>query len=845
MSRADACPSAFAPSGPVPLRPAGFSGPKAWTRIGHASRAVLLATAMLAADGHEALADTTARVTPPMDYAAAQSVLDANLAGKIRNERVLPVWIGNGDSFWYRRDGDHGPEWRIVDSATGSSRTAFDPARLRDAIVKAGADAGSLPAILPVQRIEPDGGDTLVELELAGRRLRCETGDNTCQWQGPAPVPGVLWAPDRRHGAFVREHNLWLHTPGGEDRPLTRDGEAHFAYGARPGNSYQGIADLRATSAQPPAGLYWSTDGSMIVGVRYDERAVEPYPFLESVPREGTLRPKVWQPRIALLGDREQPRPQLFVIHVATAGVVTAGLPEDLQPYYPVIHWSGDGERFFGLAASIDHRAKALYEVSLASGKVRIVHSERGEGSAHFGSFRYQPPAIRVLSGSDEFIWFTQRNDWGQLELRDLRTGALKRALTSGDRSVYDLVDVDVAGRAVYYTSGGSEDDVDPYLAALHRAALDEGEPRRLSDAEAVHTTALLAPGHTATVQSRSALSPDGRWLVDTHSTVAQPPVSVLRDALSGRVVAVLERADASAVFAAGWQPPERVRLLAADGHTPIWATVYLPPDRQPGRRYPVIDAIYGGPQVTNAPADFSSAVTAMNPVSRASLARLGFVVVTIDARGTPGRSKSFNDVSYGGNFAEPQLLDHIAGLRQLAERYPFMDLERVGTYGHSFGGYSSARAILAHPEFYKVAVSSAGPYNFQGFYPTSVFFGPPDYGNAQVLRTADDAVPAPYDRLDLMPLAGNLRGKLLLAYGDLDENAFPALALQLVDALTRANRRYDLMYLPGRDHNFFRTDAYYVQRMWDYFVEHLHGVEPPDDFRLELSLPAGGRTGY
>ncbi len=813
--------------------------------FGFTARSRLPLLALLACIAGSALADTGDGEDLLQAYAAAAKVLDANLAGKIRNERVLPAWIKNGDAFWYRRDGEQGAEWVIVDSASGASRPAFDPASLRRAILQSGVAADSMPGTLPVDRIEPGESGSIVELDIAGRRLRCDTATDECEWQGPAPVAGVLWSPDRRHGVFVRDHNLWLHTPGCEDRQLTHDGEAHYAYGARAGTSYQAIADLRARTPSTPAGLYWSGDGKVVVGVRHDERAVAPYPFLESVPREGTLRPKVWQPRIALLGDREQPLPQLFAIHVDEARVQAVALPDDWRPYFPVIHWSADRQRVHGLAASSDHGRKALYEVALATGQARIVHAESGEGSAHFSTFRYNPPATRILDGSDEFIWFTQRNDWGQLELRDLRNGELKRVLTADDRSVYDLIDVDVANRVVYYTSGGRDDDKDPYRAAVYRAALDDGTPLRISQADAVHTTALTMPGATASMQSRSALSPDGRWLVDTHSTVDQPPVSTLRAAATGHVIAVLERADASAVFASGWQAPTRHRLLAADGQTPIWATVYLPPERPEGQRAPVIDAIYGGPQITNAPADFSSAVTAMNPVSRASLARLGFVVVTIDARGTPGRSKSFNDVSFGGRFAEPQLLDHISALRQLATRYDFMDLDRVGTYGHSFGGYSSARAILTHPAFYKVAVSSAGPYNFHGFYPVSVFFGAADYGDGQSMRTSDDAVPAPYDQLDLMPHAGNLTGKLLLAYGDLDENAFPALTLQLVDALTRANRRYDLMYLPGRDHNFFRTDAYYTQRMWDYFVEHLLGRDPPDAFQLELAQPGGSRSGY
>lgn len=781
-------------------------------------------------------------------YQAAEHVLDANLAGLIRNERVQPVWIGEGDAFWYQRDGDQGPEWVVVDSASGTRATAFDPQKLRQAILRSGIDNADVPATLPVRAITPGDDGATIDLMLSGRELRCHTEQDRCSWHGPPHAPDVLWSPDGRRGVIVRDHNLWLRTPGrGDDRALTQDGVAHFAYGTRPGTSYRAIADLRATTPLQPAGLHWSADGSMIVGVRHDERQVEPYPFVESVPREGRFRPKVWQPRIPLMGDQAQTIPVLFAIHVDDGTTRTIDLPDDWRPFHPLIHWSPDTRRFYGLAVTPDHHNKALYEADLRTGATRLIHIESSAASVAFSTYLYSPPGVRVLDASNEFIWFTQSNDWGQLQLRDLKTGRLKRTLTPADRSVRDIIDVDLRQRALYYTSGGRDDDDDPYFTTIWRVGLDGSRPRRLSPADAVHTTTLLWPGQTSSVKpsSRSALSPNGRWLVDTHSTLTTPPISTLRDARTGRTITTLERADASAVLAAGWRSPTRVKLIAADGDTPIWATVYFPPDMQAGQRYPVIDAIYGGPQTSNAPADFGSAIATLNPVSRASLAQLGFIVVTIDARGTPGRSKTFNDVSHGERFAEPQLLDHIEGLRQLAQRFDSLDLDRVGIYGHSLGGYVSARAILTHPEFFKVAVSSAGPHNFQGFYPVNLFFGPPDYGNALRERPDHGIVPAPYDQLDLMPHAATLRGHLLLAYGDLDENAFPALTLQLVDALTRANRRYDLMYLPGRDHNFFRTDAYYTQRMWDYFVEHLLGAEPPQDFDLKLALPDSARFGH
>src|SRR6185437_13763592 len=290
---------------------------------------------------------------------------------------------------------------------------------------------------------------------------------------------------------------------------------------------------------------------------------------------------------------------------------------------------------------------------------------------------------------------------------------------------------------------------------------------------------------------------------------------------------------DATAAYASGWRAPQRFVAKAADGKTVLYGVLYLPPDFKPDHQYPLIDAFYGGPQELNAPRDFAEAIATSNPPSRSSLAQLGFMVVTIDARGTPGRSQAFHDVGYG-NFADPQIEDHIAVIRQLATRYPNIDLDRVGVYGHSFGGYNSARAILSHPEFFKVAVSSAGSQNYEGMYVgLEAVLGIPDYGGSR-FRPTPQAIPANYAQLDNSPLAGRLRGHLMLVYGDMDENAMPSVTAQLVDALTRANKTFDLVYLPNRDHSFFRFDAYYTRRLWDYFVQHLLGAQPPENYQLQ-----------
>jgi dipeptidyl aminopeptidase/acylaminoacyl peptidase len=341
----------------------------------------------------------------------------------------------------------------------------------------------------------------------------------------------------------------------------------------------------------------------------------------------------------------------------------------------------------------------------------------------------------------------------------------------------------------------------------------------------------LLTP-EEAHHEIQGAFSPSGKFFVETYSTVDTLPKLVLRSLHDGRVIAELESADATGLFAAGWRAPERFAVKAADGVTDIWTTVYLPPDFDPERSYPIIDAIYGGPVSVIAARTFRQSYA--SGYQQASLARLGFIVVSIDGRGTPYRSRAFREAGYG-NFADPQLEDHVSAIRQIAERYPSVDLDRVGIYGHSNGGYMAARALLKYPDFFTVGIASAGPHNFQGLPGTGMpWMGIPQYEGGVTTRPNDAAVPDNYRILDNANFASGLQGRLLLICGDMDNTAFPALTLQLAEALNRANKSYDLLYLPNRTHSYFVDEPYVMRRIWDYFVEHLLGVTPPINYKMK-----------
>jgi dipeptidyl aminopeptidase/acylaminoacyl peptidase len=725
------------------------------------------------------------------DYARAASFLPFNLMSKVRNPRVDPHWIDGGNRFWYWREADGVREVVLVDSATGKRQSLAKP---------------------PVGEAEP----------------------------AIAPA-GTVLSPDGSLAVFVREHDLWLRQlSDGAERRLTDDGEEYFAYGKLVDTSLRAIPTRRATTPLAPSGVEWSPDSRSILVTRTDERMLGRYPFLESVPSDGGARPVAHELRVALPGDRNKAVEQRSVIDAATGEQRPYNVP-DADFAVRGGEWSADARHyyFFGLGG---HKVASVFDLDLRTAQVRPVLSESSDTFISLNNTLYSGPNIRILPRSHEVIWFSEADGWGHLYLYDLRTGKLKNRLTSGEWLVRDVVHVDTERRVVYFTAAGREPGRNPYYRHLYRVGFDGRGLRLLTPEQGDHeiTQPLDAAFAAALGGGASALAvaPNGRFFVDTWSTVDRPPVSVLRTT-EGKLIATLEQADARALYATGWQPPEPFVAKAADGITDLYGLLYRPTNFDRNARYPVIEHLYGGPQTTITARTFMQAV--MDPKYVNAEKELGFVMVVMDVRGTVKRSKAFGNHLYQ-NYGDYMIEDHVAVLTQLAKRYPFMDLDRVGVEGHSFGGYGAAHAMLSRPDFYKVGVASAGSHNYQGMYPVS-YLGQPVYSNGRSINPTGLEVPENYRSADNGALADRLRGKLMIVYGDLDENAYPAVTLQFADALIKANKSFDLLYLPGRNHDFARTDFYFIRRKWDYFVEHLLGAKPPDNYRIVAPPPAQWRS--
>ncbi|WP_295566300.1 DPP IV N-terminal domain-containing protein [uncultured Stenotrophomonas sp.] len=773
----------------------------------------------------------TAHALRAADYQRAERVHDSHLRGALRNASVLPHWLGDG-RFWYEREDAQGRRQAVlVDPAKASRQVLFEPAALDAAVATFGASGPRL---------------RLANVQVADDGLRLQFSGEVpvdCQWprwqcaRSPDARPPADALPSPVGDAWlqVRDNNLWLQSPGTATRALTTDGEPGHGYGVLPDVTLRGIPRRQGRLPARPFAVGWSPDGRYVAGIRYDERALLDYPYLESAPASGA-RPRVHTVKLGLLGDAQQVRDSLYVIDTGSGQQHDIALPKgwNVLSEAGIVGW--DGGRLYAVIAHFGApRRLRLVEIEADSGTVRTVLEEASDTRLQLNVYSYSRPAVAILPGQDTLVWFSQRDGWGHLYKVRLSDGRVQRQLTRGRWVVRDLLGVDGNGGWAYFSAGGV-DAGDPYVRGLYRVSLQGGPIQRLaadgSDHMADAGTGALFGG-----RAPQALSPHGGYLVDTVSRLEQPPRTVLRASDDGRELLVLEAADNRAVLAAGWRPPQREQLLAADGRTPIFATVYLPRDYRDDGSFPVIDAIYGGAFISNAPVTYAEAVSALNPVSRASLAELGFVVVSIDARGTGGRDKAFHDSSFLHG-ADQQLEDHVAALQQLGERYRGIDLRRVGIYGHSFGGYSAARALLRYPAFYKVGVASAGSHNFQGMYGGAVHGMDRLFGGVLPHSIMAEDVPPPFAGLDNAALAANLRGHLLLVYGELDENAPPALTLQLAAALNTAQRDYDLLYLARQDHELFRNDATYTHRMWDYFVRHLAGQQPPD--AVLAPLPGG-----
>ena len=755
----------------------------------------------------------------------AERYLIWNIGTLVFKTQVVPHFTGQGDRFWYKVDTQGGKEFVLIDPAANARRPAFDQAKLASAL-SAASGTSYEPKKLPFDSIEFVKEGRAIRFEVEKDRWTCDLASYACSKED-APKgagEGETLSPDGRWAAFVKDHNLYVRpAAGGAETQLTTDGEPYCDYGSEAEQSTSAVTDRLSSKKQPPV-LLWSPDSSKILTHRLDQRKVEPLYLLQSVPPQGS-RPLPHSYRYALVGDPNLPLAELMIFDVE--GKTRTALKSD--PYLVLFTspipmkkawWSEDSQKVYFIEEERAYKGARLRVAYALTGETRTLIEEKGKTYVELNLFMGSAPNVRILDGGSEIIWFSERDGWAHLYLYDGPTGKLRNQITKGPWVVRDILRVDEKNRWVYFTGGGREKSRNPYYQHLYRIRLDGSGLELLTPEDADHTAADISWTKDA-FELAPRFSPSGRYFVDTYSRVDLAPISVLRTT-DGRLVRELERADVEPLLASGWKWPERFTVKARDGSTDLYGVLYKPSTFDPAKKYPLIDGIYPGPQSTRTPVSFGTDVLSIFDFSEdTALAELGFIVINIDGLGTPLRSKAFHDFGYGKMEEAGGLEDHIAGIKELAASRPYMDLGRVGIYGHSGGGFASTHAILAFPDFYKVAVSSAGNHDQRSYLAC--------WGEQyQGLLEGDN-----YKNQANAGLAANLKGKLLLVHGDMDDNVHPAMTLQVVDALVKANKDFDLLILPNRNHSF-GLDPYFKRRRWDYFVRNLLGAEPPPGYEIK-----------
>jgi dipeptidyl aminopeptidase/acylaminoacyl peptidase len=745
------------------------------------------------------------------DYEHAESFLSYNTEPLVEHGAVRPNWVGT-DRFWYLSNSGSGKTFFLVDPIKNSRTPAFDQAKLAADLSRiSGTSYTGDP--LPFQTLNYSADGSTISFLVKGQRyaydlksqqLTKDTGNTDFDNSAVKPVlkRGNLevLSPDGKSAAFIRDYNLWVRDlESKKETQLTTDGIKDFGY----------ATDNAGWKHSEGPILRWSPDSKKIATFQQDQRNVSDMYLVSTNVGKPTLQ--AW--KYPLPGDKDIVTIQRVIVNVEEPKVIRlqvaadphrASLSDDISSSgtFDDVDWKADGSELAFLSTSRDHKQERFRIADAATGKVREVFEERvptqyesGQGAINW----------RYLPKSKEVIWYSERDNWGHLYLYDAVTGKLKNQITKGDWVVTQLLKVDEKNRVLYFLAGGREAG-NPYFSHLYKIGFDGKNLSSLSPEEGNH---------------QISISPSGNYFVDSYSKPNVAPISVLRN-MNGTLINTLEKADVSKLIAKGWKAPIPVALKAHDGKTDIYGLVFTPTKMDPKKRYPVVDYIYPGPQGGSVGSWSFSASRGDNQ----ALAELGFIVVAIEGTSNPLRSKSFHDMSYG-DMSTNTLPDQITAIRQLALKYP-IDTTRVGIWGHSGGGFATAAAMFRYPDFFKVGISESGNHENR------------NYEDDWAERYDGLVANSNYEVQANQNYAKNLKGKLMLAHGMMDDNVPPSNTMLVVDALIKANKNFDLVVFPNSPHGYGAYGPYMMRRRWDYFVKNLLNAEAPKEYNWKGPASAG-----
>jgi len=729
------------------------------------------------------------------------------------NTTIYPHWIGDTDCFWYMRQTRQGQTYRRVDAKAQTNQPAFN----HDALAAALAEASGQHAMadnLPLSDLDMINAPHTIRFSAYGKRWAFTAQNRGCESIDVHPADWKI-SPNSKQAIFVRDYNLWVRDlASGEERALTLDGEVFRVYA--------GSATVSGRKEMPVMDALWSPDSSRVLTQVIDTRNVNiGPPLVQHVPLDGSVRPRVLNPerRVAFPGDEHIEAWRILAIDVKDGNVQYAdydALPVVYPPYNGYFTsnrgwWDADNQHGYFIEQQGGGQAIRLVRFDTTTGSTQVLIEEKAELALTLVPVSHLKTLVIPLQNSNELIWYSESSGWAHLYLYELSTGRLKKPITQGDWLVRNVLHFDAEQRELFIQTAGRVKGRNPYYCDICRVNIDSGKLTPIMSTDHEYVACDQRSRISASTPQAMGVSPSGRYFVTTRSRVDEVPESLLADR-DGKLLLSLETADISGL-PDNWQWPEALMLKAADGTTDIYAVVFRPSDFDPEKAYPVLDCTFG----FSAPSgSFTNNHTGnWHYLSAAAYAELGFVVVMINNRGNEGlRDRVFNTYQDPMMPLDPMLPikcnkeDCIAGIQQLAKKYRYMDIERVGVV--DFTSIPQALSgLLVHPDFYKVGVSNNPLAD-------SRLFG------AFGLESND--LP------EFEELAGNLRGKLLLIAGMLDDVLPVSMTFRVVEALQKANKNFDMLLLPNLGHT---SSGYTIRRSWDYVVTHLLGVEPPEDFKV------------
>ncbi len=746
------------------------------------------------------LVPALAQGTSPMRaaYERAVSFMPGNLQREIYVADVSPHWIGRSDSFWFVKIGPNGKHFIKVDAAKNTQGPAFAQARLAAVLSRATGKTYEAND-LPFYSFTYLNKDRAIRFHFDDSIWACTLAKYSCHRSPISSAKRFMSiSPNGQWGVFIRHHNLFVRDMStGTVSQLTFHGVAGDAYGMP-------LPDLRLLIAEDVTngddvrerpGVSWSPNSERFVTYRMDSRNAGRFTSIQFVPPH-QLRPITYNYVYPSPGEiLPKAMPIVFNLQTAIRRVDVKTRPLQIQfQGGPHFRWFPDNQHFYYVYHGRGEKYISIRVVNADTGVQRVLYTEVAK------PYPYVDPRetmFRFFNGYQELLWTSQRSGWNQLYRYNGKTGQLIDRVTHGNWVVHRIVKIDGKAHKIFFLAGGVDPRMNPYYTQLYSINMNGSGMKLLTPENADHTVSV---------------SPDGEYFVDDYSRPNLPAISVLRRARDGSVVRVLERTDDGWLLKMGWKPPIPFEGKAADGKTNLYGIIVRPTDFNPHKKYPILENIYPGPQGHFVPNTFGAALRLQ------SMAELGFVAVMIDGRGTSGRSRAFHDFSYHnmGNV----FIDHVAMIKQMAAKYPWMNIHEIGIHGISAGGYGSAHAFLQFPGFYKVCVSISGDHDprLAKAWWNELYQGYP--------------VGKDYKEQANETIASRLKGHLLLIHGDIDDNVNPTETMRLVNALMNANKDFQMLLVPNMYHGPSGPHALYVvRREWDFFARYLLKQKPPGNF--------------